>query len=252
MWRAAVIRDERLGVPPEERAQIEKSFDNLSRNPSKKCVGLTTFQDSLASSLPASMSQRIFHGMQSVDVSGAPAAPEVTREQHAVFIIELLRGTAEEKSALIAPMIGADNSGKVTGPRVQQFLEDLIGAAVHVLHQQNALSGWSLENTRDCNSGGPHAGDAADVTVTGASGGPPLVSAELSSSFSRAAIEDWLYKVPMVSALLRVVVTLGFSVLRQSGDVGCLVPRCRRGKGTLLCQPPGPARHHVPERTPAL
>ncbi|XP_077144995.1 MTOR-associated protein MEAK7 [Ranitomeya variabilis] len=217
-------------VPPEERAQIEKSFDNLSRNPSKKCVGLTTFQDSLASALPASMSQRIFHGMQSVNVSGAPAAPEVTREQHAVFIIELLRGTAEEKSMLIAPMIGADNSGKVTGPRVQQFLEDVIGAAVHVLHQQNALSGWSLENTRDCDAGVRTLATQLMSQLQEPSGGPPLVSAELSSSFSRAAIEDWLYKVPMVSALLRVVVTLGFSVLRQSGDVGCLVPRCRRGK----------------------
>ncbi|XP_073516008.1 MTOR-associated protein MEAK7 [Phyllobates terribilis] len=216
-------------VRPEERAQIERSFDNLSRNPSKKCVGLTTFQDSLASSLPASMSQCIFRGVQSVNVSGAPTAPEVTREQYVVFIIELLRGTAEEKSALITPMVGADNCGKVTGQRVQQFLADVIGAAVHVLCQQNALSGWSLENTRDCDHGVRALAAQLMSQLQEPSGGPPLDSAEL-SSFCGAALEDWLYKVPMVSALLRVVVTLAFSVLRQDGDVGCLVPRCRLGR----------------------
>ncbi|KAM4018039.1 LOW QUALITY PROTEIN: MTOR-associated protein MEAK7 [Anomaloglossus baeobatrachus] len=212
--------------PPEEREQIERSFDKFPRVQNKKCVGLAAFQDTLGPSLPPSMSQRIFHGIQSVNVSGDPAAPEVTREQHVVFIIELLRGTAEEKSALIVPMIGADNSGKVAGPRVQQFLADVISAAIHVLRQQNALCGWSLENTRDCGSGVRTLAAQLMSQIQEPSGAPLSGGAEL--SFSRAAIEDWLYKVPMVSALLRVVV-IGFSVLRQ-GDVGCPVPRCHLGR----------------------
>ncbi|KAG9474795.1 hypothetical protein GDO78_003319, partial [Eleutherodactylus coqui] len=113
-----------------------------------------------------------------------------------------------------------------------QFLEDMIGAAVHVLRQQNALSGWTLENTRDCDSGVRAV--AAQLMSQMKADGLPSPDAPESSHFSRAAIEDWLYKAPIVSALLRVVVTLGFSVLRQNveqqKDVASLVPRCRRAR----------------------
>ncbi|CAN2389261.1 TBC LysM-associated domain containing 1, partial [Pristimantis euphronides] len=220
-------------VPPEEQAQIEKGFDNLIRNSGKKCVGLTAFQDSIGDSFPAAMSQCIFHGIRSVSLTGKTAAASagVTREQFVVFIIDLLRGTAEEKSAVIMPMMGADNSEQVTGPQVQQFLADLIGSAVHVLCQKKALSGWSLENTRDCDSG---IATLARHLMSQIKRTDDLPDAPDLSRFSRAAIEDWLYKVPIISALLRVVVSLGFSILQhnveQQRDIGSLVPRCRRGR----------------------
>ncbi|XP_044125318.1 MTOR-associated protein MEAK7 [Bufo gargarizans] len=222
-------------VPPAEQVQIGHSFDNMAANPSKKCVGLTAFQDSIGHSLPGSMSQRIFHGMRSVNITGKTAAcvPEVTREQFVVFIIDLLRGTAEEKSAVILPMIGADSSEQVTGQQVQQFLEDLIGSAVHALRQQNALSGWSLDNTRDCASGTRTLATQLLTQLQKLSGGQSPDAAEL-SSFSRAAIEDWLYRAPIISTFLRVAVASPFSILRQNleqqRDVSSLVPRCRRGR----------------------
>ncbi|KAG8562465.1 hypothetical protein GDO81_015684 [Engystomops pustulosus] len=84
-----------------------------------------SFQDSIGDSLPTSISQRIFHGIQSVNITGKSSLsnPEVTREQFVVFVIDLLRGTAEEKSAVILPMIRADNSEQVTGQQIQQSVE---------------------------------------------------------------------------------------------------------------------------------
>ncbi|KAG8562459.1 hypothetical protein GDO81_015684 [Engystomops pustulosus] len=222
-------------LPAADQAQIERSFDSVIGNPSKKCVGLTAFQDSIGDSLPTSISQRIFHGIQSVNITGKSSLsnPEVTREQFVVFVIDLLRGTAEEKSAVILPMIRADNSEQVTGQQIQQFLEDLIGAAVHLLHKQNVLHGWSLENTSDCNAGIHTLATQLMSQLLKSNGAQSQDAPEL-SSISRAAIEDWLYKVPMISTFLRVVITLGFSVLQQSveqqRDVSSLVPRCRRGK----------------------
>ncbi|XP_056381456.1 MTOR-associated protein MEAK7 [Hyla sarda] len=222
-------------VPPADQTKIETSFDSLTRNTSKKCVELKAFQDSIGNSLPSSMSQRIFHGIQTVNITGkAPtSSPEITREQFVVFIIDVLRGTAEEKSAIIMPMISADHNEQVTGQQIQQFLEDLIGATVHVLHHKNMLSGWSLENTRDCNSGIHTLATQLMSQIKDPSGRHPVDAPEL-SSFSRTVIEDWLYKDPMISTLLRVVVTLGFSILphnvEHQRDVSSLVPRCRRGK----------------------
>ncbi|KAM3918340.1 MTOR-associated protein MEAK7 [Leptodactylus fuscus] len=222
-------------VPQEEQAQIESCFDNVTRNQPKKCVGKAAFQDFLGNSLPFTMSQRIFHGIQRIELAGKTSASklEVTREQFVVFVIDVLRGTAEEKSAVIMPMIGANHNEQATGQQVEQFLEDLIGAVVHVLRQHNALCGWSLENTRDCDSGIHALRTQLMSQLMKSSGEKPIDATEL-SHFSRAAIEDWLYKVPMISVLLRVVVILGFSVLQQSlehqKDVSILVPRCRKGK----------------------
>ncbi|XP_069822437.1 MTOR-associated protein MEAK7 [Dendropsophus ebraccatus] len=222
-------------VPPAEQAEIERSFDTLIRSPSKKCVELKAFQDSIGNILPGSMSECIFHGIQSVNITGkAPASsPEVTREQYAMFTVDVLKGTAEEKSAILMPMIGVDNSGQVTGQRVQQFLKVLIGAVVHVLHHQNKLSGWSLKNTRDCDSG-IHALATQLMSQIKNPNGVQSVDAPELSSFSRAAIEDWLYKVPMISTLLRIIVTFGFKMLQQNvehqRDVSSLLPRCRSGK----------------------
>ncbi|KAM4722641.1 MTOR-associated protein MEAK7 [Rhinophrynus dorsalis] len=220
---------------PEEQAEIERSFESLCRsnNISKKYAGLQTFQDWIGNSLPGSMSERIFRGIQSMTTNNKASAPnaEINKEQFVLFLVDLLRGTAEEKSWIVFQMIGPDNTEQVKGQKVQQFSEDLIAAVVHVLKQQCLLNSWSLENTRDCGSGARALASqllsqlkSIDMQCLD---GPE----HLNSSCSRASIEDWLYKIPMISVFLRVVLSLGLSILKQHTelhkDISNLVPKCR-------------------------
>ncbi|XP_063801783.1 MTOR-associated protein MEAK7 isoform X2 [Pseudophryne corroboree] len=195
-------------------------------------------EDAIGNALPAAMCQRIFRGMQSVNVTGktSVSCPEISKEQFTLFLIDILRGTAEEKSGIIIRMVCADNSEQVTGSQAQQFLEDLVLAVVYVLRHQNALSGWSLENTRDCGSGA-RALALQLLSQIKPPGGQTLEGPELiTSSYTRVSVEDWLYKVPMISMFLRVVVTLGVSVMKKNPehhkDMSSLIPMCRRGKHT--------------------
>lgn len=61
----------------------------------------------------------------------------------------------------------------------------------------------------------------------------------LSSSYTQTSITDWLYKTPMVSLFLRIVVRLGLSIMRERTehmvDLGSLVPKCNEGKLTSFC-----------------
>ncbi|KAM5137972.1 MTOR-associated protein MEAK7 [Mantella aurantiaca] len=220
-------------INPADLTAINRNFQSL--NPANKSLTLTAFQDSLGSALPAAMSLRIFHGVQSEHTAGkASPVQEIGRDQFALFVVDVLRGTAEEKGAIAARMMTLDNAEEVTGRQVQQFLEDLICAAVYVLRRDNALCGWTLENTGDCESG-TRAVASQLLSQIQPAGGPALEEAELlGSSYPPSSITDWLYKVPMVSALLRVVVTLGLSLMKESAehqlDLSCLVPRCKKGR----------------------
>ncbi|KAM9301768.1 MTOR-associated protein MEAK7 [Gastrophryne carolinensis] len=219
-------------LPPTEQAEIELSFENLcrGRNSSKKTLSLAAFQDSIGGLLPSTMSQYLFRGIQRESITGkaSPAAPEISKGQYALFVVDILRGTAEEKSGVIAGMISPDNRDEVTGQEVQQFLEDLIAAVVYVLRHENKLRGWSLDNTRDCESG-----TCALATQLLSQ----LKPSGEKSPLTQACIEDWLYKAPIISMFLRTVVTLGLSVMKQSTehqrDLGILVPKCRKGKQTF-------------------
>ncbi|CAI9570765.1 unnamed protein product [Staurois parvus] len=240
---SSVFQKRMARVPPAEQAEIQSSFENLwqSKNATKKSLGLAAFQDSIGSSLPSAMSKRIFCGMQSENPTGktSPTAQEITREQYALFIVDILRGTADEKGAITVHMMTSDSREEVTGQQVQEFLEDLIWAVVYVLQRHNGLSGWSLENTRDCKSG-TYMLASQLLSQLHSAGGQTLKEAEhLSSSYTQVSITDWLYRAPMVSMFLRIVVTLGLSIMKESTehqlDLGCLVPKCKKGKQASFC-----------------
>ncbi|XP_053305083.1 MTOR-associated protein MEAK7 [Spea bombifrons] len=230
-------------VSPAEQSEMEQSFESFCRgkSSSQKTVDLQTFQESIGNALPASMSGRIFKGIQSVNTSTKTTAAtavatrspgaEIGKEQFVLFVVDVIRGTAEEKGWLIFQMISPDNSENITGRQVQQFSEDLIAAVVHVLKQQKLLNGWTADKNQD-RCLGISALAAQLLSQLKSTDLQNLDRPELLNSVcSRASIEDWLYKVPMVSTFLRVVTTLGLSILKNhtehQGDFGTLVPKCR-------------------------
>ncbi|XP_040185290.1 MTOR-associated protein MEAK7 [Rana temporaria] len=240
---SSVFQKRLAQIPPADQLEIESSFENLcqAKNSSKKGLGLAAFQDSIGNSLPSAMSNRIFHGIQSQNPASkaSPAPTEISIEQYALFIVDILRGTVDEKGAVAVHMMTSDNKEVVTGQEVQKFLEDLIWAVVYVLQRENALRGWSLENTHDCKSGTLTL--AAQLLSPLHSAGEQTVKEveRLSSSYTQTSITDWLYKTPMVSMFLRIVVRLGLSIMRkrteQQLDLGSLVPKCKKGKLTSFC-----------------
>ncbi|XP_077309532.1 MTOR-associated protein MEAK7 [Lithobates pipiens] len=240
---SSVFQKRMARVPPADQAEIQSNFEKLcqAKDSTKKSLGLAAFQDSIGSSLPSTMSNRIFHGIQSENPTGkaSPATPEIRREQYALFIVDILRGTADEKGAVAVHMMTPDNREEVTGQEVQKFLEDLIWAVVYVLQRKNALNGWNLENTRDCKSGTLTLA-AQLLSQLYSAGEQSLKEVEcLSSSFTQTSITDWLYRAPMVSMFLRIVVTLGLSIMKESTehqlDLSSLVPKCKKGKQMSFC-----------------
>ncbi|CAH2324077.1 Hypothetical predicted protein [Pelobates cultripes] len=224
-----------LGISPEEQAEIEQRFENFcgGNNSSKKCVHLKTFQDSVGHALPSNMTQRIFSAIQGVNTGNksSPPAADISKEQFMFFFVDVLRGNAEEKSWVIFRLISSTNCEHVKREQVQQLAQDLIVSMVRVLKLQNLLHGWNVEKTVDNCSG---------VSILASQFLSQLKSAdqtdfdkpELSHSLcSRSSIEDWLYRVPMISTFLRVVVARGLSVLKThpeiQRDLRNLVPTCR-------------------------
>ncbi|XP_018418384.1 PREDICTED: TLD domain-containing protein 1 [Nanorana parkeri] len=230
-------------VPAADQAEIEHSFENLcpGKHFSRKSLGLAAFKESSGICLPGAMSLRIFRGIQAENATSksSPPAAEISKEQFALFAVDMLRGTADEKCAIVTRMMTSDNKEEVKGRQVQQFLEDLICAVVYVLRHNKVLRGWSLGNTRDCELG-IRTLSAHLLSQLRPAGGQTLEEVELlSSSYTQASITDWLYQAPIVSMFLRVVVTLGLSILKKSAehqlDLGCLVPRCKKEKGRTSC-----------------
>ncbi|KAG8437487.1 hypothetical protein GDO86_008261 [Hymenochirus boettgeri] len=221
-------------ILPDEQTVLERGFDSLFQTPSepKKSVGLQTFQDTLGNLLPGNMCQRVFTGIKGVSLNSKISTPcvEISKEQYVVFLVDLLRGTAEEKSSIVYQMISVNNSEHVNGHQVQKFLEDLIGSMVDVLKEHRLLNGWNLEKMHDCSLGAY--GLALHLlsqlqSIDGQKFERPEL---LNFSCSQSTIEDWLYKVPMISLFLRILLTLALSILKDhtehQKDIHSLLPKC--------------------------
>ncbi|NP_001086719.1 MTOR-associated protein MEAK7 [Xenopus laevis] len=227
-------------ILPEEKAEIEQFFENMCRMQSgpKKSVGLQYFQDALRNSLPCSISQRIFDGIQSVRTNSKSStmSAEISKEQFLVFYVDLLRGTAEEKSQVICDMISCNNSEHMKGHQVQKFLEDIIAAVIYVLKQQSLLKGWNLENMRDCTLGTQGLAMQLLSQLQSIDGQKFERQELLDSPCSKSCIEDWLYKIPMISLFVRVMLTVGLSILKHhtehQKDMKTLLPKCTGMKNT--------------------
>ncbi|MBZ3877536.1 TLD domain-containing protein 1 [Sciurus carolinensis] len=253
---------------PEEQAEVDSLFDALSSGedssePSSRSFSLRALkartaaapalsparpqQNHIGEALPPEMVTRLYDGMQRVNPTRSAHGPSqgVSQEQFTVSMSHLLKGNSEEKSLMILKMISA-KEGPVTVRELQQFTEDLVGSVEHVLAHRQELRGW----TRKKGPGAPARvqalaahllsemklpGKCPSILATRLRDGSRLLGAHwLDGACDRAAIEDWVFRVPHVATFLRVVVHQGFLVLCSSLDLATLVPECQVGHGREL------------------
>ncbi|KAL8195007.1 UNVERIFIED_CONTAM: TLD domain-containing protein 1 [Gekko kuhli] len=227
---------------PDELVDIDGVFDALSGSAgpiegkggkaAKRTVTLATFKAYTKDALPESMTVRLFDGMKSVRVSEKPSGPsdQVGKEQFVVFMAALTKGYAEEKSDIVMRMI-SEADGTVKGSQILEFAEDLVGSLVHVLKYRNELKGWSLQNTQDPTAGTKALASQlvselklADGTKVGGTQIPD-------ATCDKGSLEDWVFRVPQVSAFLNVIVRQGLLVLQslpdRAEDALHLLPQCK-------------------------
>ncbi|XP_047383329.1 MTOR-associated protein MEAK7 isoform X2 [Sciurus carolinensis] len=225
---------------PEEQAEVDSLFDALSSGedssePSSRSFSLRALKNHIGEALPPEMVTRLYDGMQRVNPTRSAHGPSqgVSQEQFTVSMSHLLKGNSEEKSLMILKMISA-KEGPVTVRELQQFTEDLVGSVEHVLAHRQELRGW----TRKKAPGAPTRVQALAAHLLSEMklpDGSRLLGAHwLDGACDRAAIEDWVFRVPHVATFLRVVIHQGFLVLCSSLDLATLVPECQVGHGREL------------------
>uniref|UniRef100_A0A6I8P0R2 MTOR-associated protein MEAK7 n=1 Tax=Ornithorhynchus anatinus TaxID=9258 RepID=A0A6I8P0R2_ORNAN len=227
---------------PEEQTEIDGMFDAISgldgssgikdgKTP-QKSISLEMLEAYVGEALPKLMIARLYNGMRNVDLMGKSSGPSehIIKEQSVVFMSDLLKGNAEEKSVMIMKMLSAVE-GPVKGKHVQEFTEDLITSVVHVLNYRNELKGWSLETMRDSASGVKTLAAQLFSELKFQDGEKPEGPAMLDASCDRKVLEDWVFRVPQIGLFLSVVIRHGFHILHPHPEVVNLIPKCKGGQG---------------------
>ncbi|XP_021112262.1 TLD domain-containing protein 1 isoform X1 [Heterocephalus glaber] len=229
---------------PEEQAEIDRLFDALSSQKdgaetSPRSFSLKALQarttlllgasvepgSHVGEALPPEMLARLYDGMRQVCGTGPAqgSCQSVSREQFTVSLSHLLRGSSEERSVVILKMISA-SGGPVKAREVRKFTEDLVGSVVHVLSHRQELRGWAGKEA----PGAPARTQALAAQLLSElklPGGERLQGPQwLEGNCDRAAIEDWVFRVPRVAMFLSVVVHRGLLVLGVPPDLAMLVP----------------------------
>ena len=71
--------------------------------------------------LPEKMTVRLYHRMKSIDLTGKSSglSEQIAKEQFVIFMSNLLKGNADEKSTIIMRMI-SETEGPVKGKQIQE------------------------------------------------------------------------------------------------------------------------------------
>ncbi|XP_029463955.1 MTOR-associated protein MEAK7 isoform X2 [Rhinatrema bivittatum] len=225
---------------PEEQREIDGTFDNLAglnnEKASRKTVNLQMLKAFVCKGFPESMTIRLYDGMRSISVTGKASglSDQISKEQFIVFLSDVLRGTAEEKSFIVLRMILGDDREIVKGRQVQEFTEDLVATVVYLLKHKKLLKGWNPEKIRDHVAGGKILATQL-LSELRPAGGQELAELQLiNSTYDRSAIENWIFKTPQISTFLSVIVTQSLSVMQthteNQTDIVNLIPKCRGNK----------------------
>ncbi|KAM9061133.1 MTOR-associated protein MEAK7 [Sarcophilus harrisii] len=245
---------------PEEQAEIDGLFaavagglETVSCERNRKCfpvpISLEMLQAYLGDAIPQKMICRIYDGMRHIDPCGLNSVPSeyVIRDQFSIFMSEILKGNAGEKSKMIMKMLLVPCSSVRAG-HIQEFTEDLITSVVHVLYYRNELKGWNMKRCQDFTAGvRPLAsqllsslkqelnppqqktywdcGSRRNWTCPGECG-PPIPDKTCDCSL----LEDWLLKVPQISTFLNVIIRRGFLVLNSYTEIAGFIPECKDGR----------------------
>ncbi|XP_060644449.2 MTOR-associated protein MEAK7 [Anolis sagrei] len=234
-----------LRFPPDEQAGIEVVFGSLSRmevatatkalKTAEKGVTLATIKDHVKGALPESMVIRLYDGMTSVQLTekSPGSSGRVTKEQFVVFMSAILKGNAEEKKGIVMKMI-SKAGGTVKGSQILGFAEDLVHSVVHFLNYRNELKGWNPKNMQN-STAGVKALASQLISELKTADGKRLEGAQaLDATYDESSLEDWLFRVPQVSAFLGVIVQHGLLAgpsLLPSQGASRLLPECRGMKG---------------------
>ncbi|XP_053126931.1 MTOR-associated protein MEAK7 isoform X2 [Hemicordylus capensis] len=179
---------------------------------------------------------RLHDGMKSVPLAEKSPAldTQVVKEQFVVFMSALLKGNAEEKSGTVLKMISA-TAGTVKASQILKFAEDLVGSVVHVLSYRKALQGWNLQDPRNVSSGVKALASQLIAELKAADGKRTEGAQALDAICDQSSVEDWLFRVPQVSAFLSVIIRQGLLVLHslpdQARDPLHILPACKGAKG---------------------
>ncbi|KAL1785104.1 TLD domain-containing protein 1 [Sigmodon hispidus] len=174
------------------------------------------------------MVTRLYNGMWRVKLThkAQGGCRNVSRDQFAVFLSHLLKGSCEEKALMVMKMIFTAAEGPMKATEVQKFTEDLVTSVVHVLTHRHELRGW----TRRKSTVSP-----TSVQVMAAQllsemkfqdGHKFLGPQCLDQVCDQTVIEDWVFRVPLVGIFLSVVIHRGLRLQNSFLDLSTLVPEC--------------------------
>ncbi|XP_062997146.1 MTOR-associated protein MEAK7 [Elgaria multicarinata webbii] len=231
---------------PDEQADIDRVFGALSASEEaftakagktpKKGVTLVMLKAYVKEALPESMVARLYDGMKSIQLVEKSPGPstQVVKEQFVVFMSALFKGNAEEKCGIIMKMI-SNAEGPVKGSQILEFAEDLVGSVVHVLNYRNELKGWNPENMHNSTTGVKALASQLVSELKSADGSRIEGAPALDAVCDESSVEDWVFRIPQISAFLNVIVRQGLLILHslpnQAGDSLPLLPECSGVKG---------------------
>ncbi|TSK38448.1 TLD domain-containing protein 1 [Bagarius yarrelli] len=221
---SAVVHKRLVRFRPDERPVIEGLFDRLQSTSSSSVppgnanvLHIDTIKIAMDKMASVPMISRVFEGISSVD-PGVPVPPGggVSREQLVIFLADVLRGTAEERAPIVMAM-ACGTKAAVTISQLIEFLEDLVSAVVQTLTHRGHLRGWRPD----------HMGQGDQ--------GVKLLAEQLSSELKASddtmcdvtCLEDWLFRVSVVSTFLELLIAEGLDMGLTSRPPPVLLPECR-------------------------
>nr|XP_028595927.1 MTOR-associated protein MEAK7 isoform X2 [Podarcis muralis] len=232
---------------PDEQADIDSVFVALSGSgeavggkggkPAKKGVTLTMLKAHVKEALPESMVVRLYNGMKSISLSEkSPGSNgQVGKEQFVIFMSAVFKGNAEEKKGIVMKMI-LNTDSTVKGSQIIEFAEDLVGSVVHVLSYRKMLKGWNLKNVQNSTTGIKALASQLVSELKSADGKRLEGGQALDAVCDESSIEDWVFRVPQVSAFLTVAVQQGLPILHslpdQEQETFPLLPACQGVRGS--------------------
>ncbi|XP_078527208.1 MTOR-associated protein MEAK7 isoform X2 [Lissotriton helveticus] len=225
---------------PEEQAQISDAFDKMTEatgaeKGSRKSVSLEMLKAYVSEALPEAMIIRLFNGIRrtNTEIKSGAISEEFTKEQLNVYTSDLYRGHVDQRGRALLQIIAITEDNQVQGSQVQQFIDDLIGALLHVLQFRKLLNGWNLKHSFDSVSGG------IALSAHLLSKLKPIDKRVLTEDqmvefmWQASDIGDWVYRIPLLSTFLLAVFSHGLSVMVPDsetsyslGSLSNLLPKC--------------------------
>ncbi|XP_049642718.1 MTOR-associated protein MEAK7 [Suncus etruscus] len=214
---------------PEEQAEISRLFNILS--PQRSDSGsdaapryflLKALQGHVGEALPPEMVMLLYTGMRRSEPVGS--GDGISREQLLNFLAHLLKGVAEERGLLLLRMI-SDTPGPISAAEVQKFAELLVDSVAQVLTHRQELRGWTRPKALDST---PRFRELVTQLLSELKlqdGRKLQGPQQLDGLCDQAALEDWVFRAPLVGTFLSLLVYGALLRRRWTPGPAPLVPK---------------------------